>query len=101
MLLTSRLRYAVRSRGKGTTMPRRSMMRAVIAAAGLAGVSAAAAADTISIDPAALQAAGCFGLASCTVEGATVSSVGGTLAKKAQNGATGFGVNGGASGSEI
>jgi hypothetical protein len=76
-------------------------MRAVLAAMGLAGASAAGATDTISIDPASMQAAGCFGYSSCTVEGVNVSSVGGTLAKKVQNNATGFGINGGPSGSEI
>ncbi len=82
-------------------MSRRSMIRAVLAAVSVAGAQAAGATDTISIDPHSLHAAGCFGLASCTVEGANVSSVGGTLAKKVQGGATGFGVNGGPSGSEI
>ncbi len=85
-------------------MARRSMVRAVLAAVGLAGASAAGATgstNTISIDPGALHAAGCFGLAACTVEGANLSTVGGTLSKKIHNGATGFGVNGGASGGEI
>lgn len=76
-------------------------LRAVLAAVGLAASSAAGATDTITIDPDAMQAAGCFGTASCTVEGAGISSVGGTLSKKLQNAATGFGVNGGASGAEI
>ena len=77
------------------------MVRAVLAAVVLAGTSAAGATDTISIDPSALQAAGCFGLATCTVEGANVSTAAGVLTKKILNGATGFGVSGGASGSEI
>ncbi len=97
----SRLMYAVPHKGRVKRMSRRSMMRAVLAAVGLAAATAAGATDTISIDPDSLQAAGCFGLTSCTVEGANVSSVGGTLAKKIQNGAAGFGVNGGPSGGEI
>ncbi len=75
--------------------------RAILAVAGLVAASAAGAASTITIDPASLQAAGCFGLSTCSVEGVTVSSVGGTLVQKSSSGATGFGVNGGASGPEI
>ncbi len=85
-------------------MARRSIVRAVLAAVSLAGASAAGATgstNTISIDPGALHVAGCFGLAACSVEGANLSTVGGTLSKKVHNGATGFGVNGGASGGEI
>ena len=76
-------------------------VRAVLALVGLAAWSAASSADTITIDPNSLQAAGCFGQTSCTVEGVGVSSVGGPLVQKSLNGATGFGVNGGASGAEI
>ena len=75
-----------------------SSMRAILAVAGLVAASAAGAA---TIDPASLQAAGCFGLSNCSVEGVTVSTVGGPLAQKSSNGATGFGVNGGATGPEI
>ena len=76
-------------------------VRVVLALVGLAAWSAASSADTITIDPSSLQAAGCFGQTSCTVEDVGVSSVGGSLVQKSLNGATGFGVNGGASGAEI
>jgi len=85
-------------------MVRDLKVRAILAIAYMMTASAAGATgstDTISIDPSALHAAGCFGLAACTVEGVNLSTVGGTLAKKVHNGATGFGVNGGASGPEI
>ncbi len=82
-------------------MSRGCSVRAVLAVVGLAASSVAGAANTITIDPGSLQAAGCFGLTSCTVEGVGVSTVGGPLVQKSLNGATGFGVNGGASGPEI
>lgn len=85
-------------------MSRRSMVRVVLATAGLMlafGAGATRPEDAISVDPTSLQAAGCFGLSACTVNGADVSTVGGTIAKKKLNGATGFGVNGGAAGGEI
>jgi hypothetical protein len=85
-------------------MSRRFKLHAVLAAAGLFGAFSAGATRTegaISIDVAALKAAGCFNQAACTVEGANVSAVGGTIAKKTLNGGAGFGVNGGPAGGEI
>lgn len=81
-------------------------LHAVLAAAGLAGMCIAGAAgatntNTISIDPDALHAAGCFGLASCEIDGVQLSAVGGALARKSHNGRVGFGVNGGSAGAEI
>jgi len=64
-------------------------------------VSASHADGALAIDADALQAAGCFGQTTCTLDGATVTATGGPLAKKQDKGATGFGVNGGASGAEI
>lgn len=85
-------------------MSRRSMVRAVLATVSLMGASVAGATgtpDPNSIDTAALQAAGCFGKSACVVNGADLLATGGVLAKKSGNGATGFGVNGGAAGAEI
>ncbi len=83
-------------------MSRRIVMPAVIAAAGLWGISAAAGAqEALSIDPAALDAKSCFGDATCELDGATVSATGGELARKVTSGESGFGVAGGASGPEI
>jgi len=82
-------------------MSRVSSVHAVLAAVGLFGATAATATETLTIDAIALQAAGCFGLSACAVEGANLSTGGGTLAQKVQSGATGFGVNGGPSGPEI
>ncbi len=85
-------------------MSRRSMVHAVLAAAGVLGVCAAVDAGTedgFSIDVGVLDANGCFGQAACALDGAAVSTTGGVLAKKAHNGAAGFGVSGGPSGGEI
>ncbi len=85
-------------------MSRQTMVRAVLATVGLMGASVAGATgtpDPNSIDTAALQAAGCFGKSACVVNGASLSATGGVLAKKSGNGATGFGVSGGAAGAEI
>ncbi len=85
-------------------MSRRSVMHAVFAAAGLVGVFVAVdakAEEALSIDANALQANGCFGQAACALDGAGISTTGGVLAKKTHNGASGFGVSGGPSGSEI
>ncbi len=85
-------------------MSRRYMVRAVLAAAGLAVMvlpGAANAQETTRIDASALDASGCFGQAACQVEGVQLSVSSGTIAKKVATGATGFGVSGGAAGSEI
>lgn len=85
-------------------MSRPSMVHAVLAAAGLLGFSVAgdaSAQEALSIDVSALKAKGCFGQAVCALDGLEVSTSGGVLAKKDSNGATGFGVSGGPSGSEI
>jgi hypothetical protein len=85
-------------------MSRLSVVRAALVAAG-AGVmlvpGAAGAQQTTTIDASALQSASCFGQASCTVEGVDLSVNSGSLVSKTLNGATGFGVSGGASGPEI
>jgi hypothetical protein len=85
-------------------MPRMSPSAAHIAGALLIAAAVATASradDALSIDADALHAAGCFGQTQCTLEGATVKATGGPLAKKQDKGATGFGVNNGASGAEI
>ncbi|HEU4516515.1 MAG TPA: hypothetical protein VFR77_04355, partial [Steroidobacteraceae bacterium] len=84
-------------------MSRLLVVRAAMGAAGLAImlVSGAARAQQTRIDPSALQSAGCFGQAACDVEGVQLSVSSGTLVSKVLNGATGFGVSGGASGPEI
>lgn len=82
-------------------MSRQFTVRALLAAAGLMGASAAGATESITIDAAALDAAGCFGLATCVVDGASLRTYGGPLAKKSMNGVTGFGVAGRAAGAEI
>ena len=79
--------------------------RAALLAGGLLLVAAtgfeAHANGALSIDTGTLQGAGCFGLSTCVLNGATLTTTGGTLAKKADQGQSGFGVNGGASGEEI
>ncbi len=85
-------------------MMRLTKMPACLVAAGWLGLSAAggaAAQEAISIDVDALHAGGCFGRSACTLDGATLSTSGGSLSKKLHNGVTGFGVNGGPSGGEI
>ena len=85
-------------------MSRRFTVRAVLAAASLLGVSVSnsAGADTIKIDHAAMTPSNCFGNTSCVVEGVTLSTLSTrTFAQKTLLDATGFGVSGGASGSEI
>jgi len=85
-------------------MSRLSVVRAAVGAAGLAVMvlpGAASAQETTRIDAAALDAVGCFGQATCEVEGVQLSVSSGTIAKKVTTGATGFGVSGGAAGSEI
>ena len=84
-------------------MSRRFMVRAVLVAASVLAVSASnsAGADAITIDPGVLTANGCFGQAACALDGADISTTVGTLQKKDLNGASGFGVSGGASGAEI
>jgi hypothetical protein len=79
-------------------------MVAALAWAGVlaAGASGAAFADeALSIDADALESNGCFGAASCALDGASVTATGGVLRKKVSSGATGFGVSGGPSGDEI
>ena len=85
-------------------MSRRSLVHAVLAAAGVLGFAMAGdagAEDAISIDVGALNANGCFGQAACALDGAEVSTATGVLAKKSSAGASGFGVSGGPSGGEI
>jgi hypothetical protein len=85
-------------------MSRRSIVRAVLAAAGLLGFMSAGGAgaeEAIAIDAGSLTANGCFGYSSCALDGAGITTTGGVLAKKTSSGATGFGVSGGPSGSEI
>ncbi len=57
-------------------MSRRSMVRAVLAAAGMLGLvasSSAGAQEAITIDTSDLAANGCFGQADCAVDGADLS----------------------------
>ena len=84
-------------------MSRRFMVRAVLAAASVLAVSASnsAGADAMTIDPGELATNGCFGQAACALDGADITTTGGTLQKKDLNDASGFGVSGGASGPEI
>ena len=83
-------------------MSRLSVGSAALAAAGMMVLSGVAGAqETTRIDPSALQSAGCFGQAACDVEGVQLSVSSGTIVSKVLNGATGFGVSGGASGPEI
>jgi hypothetical protein len=85
-------------------MSRRYMVRAVLAAASLAVMvlpGAASAQETTRSDASALDASGCFGQPACEVEGVQLSVSSGTIARKVATGATGFGVSGGAAGSEI
>src|SRR5687767_12298965 len=87
---------------KETSMSRRSTVRAVLAAVGMMVLSGAAGAqETTRIEASDLESGGCFGQAGCDVEGVELSVSSGTIAKKSLNGATGFGVSGGASGPEI
>jgi hypothetical protein len=79
-------------------------VRAVLAAATLLGFAAAGEAgaqEAFSIDVNSLNSNGCFGQGSCSVDEADVSALGSTLTQKSNNGDTGFGVSGGASGGEI
>jgi hypothetical protein len=78
---------------------RAALAAVCLASALLAG--AVRAQESTRIDAAALETAGCFGQAACEAEGVQLSVSGGTIVKKALNGATGFGVSGGASGPEI
>ncbi|MDP9198394.1 MAG: hypothetical protein M3O07_04165 [Pseudomonadota bacterium] len=86
-------------------MSRLTMVHAVLVAAAVFGLSLAGSANAqqvITIDAAALDTAGCFGQPACTVEGVQLAaSSPNVLAKKTLNGASGFGVSGGASGNEI
>jgi hypothetical protein len=85
-------------------MSRISMLRAVLAAAGVCGLFAATGAgaqQAFAIDVNTLHTNGCFGESVCTLDGATISTAGGALVKKTHNGTTGFGVSGGPSGGEI
>lgn len=86
-------------------MSQRSMVHAVLAivgTAGLVGSGSAGAQEVITIETSGLAEIGCFGQAECTVEGVELSaSSGRLLARKALNGVAGFGVSGGAAGSEI
>jgi hypothetical protein len=85
-------------------MSRLSVARTALGAVCLAATlpsGAARAQESTRIDAAALEAEGCFGQAACEAEGVQLSVSGGTIAKKTLNGATGFGVSGGASGPEI
>lgn len=85
-------------------MSRRSMVHAVLAAATLLGFAAAGEAgaqEAFSIDVNSLNSNACFGQSACAVNAADVSTLSGTLTQKTNNGDTGFGVSGGASGSEI
>lgn len=96
--------YALGTTNEGIVMPGISPSAAHIAGALLLAAAAATASradDALSIDADALHAAGCFGQAQCTLDGATITATGGPLAKKQDKGATGFGVNNGASGAEI
>jgi hypothetical protein len=89
---------------QGMTMPGTSRFSARFGSAVLlatAVVTASRADGALSIDADALNAAGCFGQVACTLDGATITATGGPLAKKQDKGATGFGVNGGASGAEL
>jgi len=82
-----------------------SFVHAALVAAAVFGSSlagSASAQEVIMLDVIALDANTCFGRAACTVEGVALSaSSGRLLAKKTLNGVAGFGVSGGASGSEI
>ncbi|MGH6887047.1 MAG: hypothetical protein ACREGK_13355, partial [Geminicoccales bacterium] len=83
-------------------MSRRIVMHAAIAAAGLWGIAATAGAqEALSIDAAALDAEDCFGQHACQLDGATLTTTGGALARKVTSGTSGFGVSGGAAGPEI
>ncbi|MGH8204671.1 MAG: hypothetical protein ACREST_08685 [Steroidobacteraceae bacterium] len=83
-------------------MSRRIVMHAAIAAAGLWGIAATAGAqEALSIDAAALDAEDCFGQHACQLDGATLTTTGGALARKVASGTSGFGVSGGAAGPEI
>jgi len=57
--------------------------------------------DGLSVDADTLQSAGCFGLSTCMLDDATLTTTGGALAKKSGNDEDAFGVAGGASGGEI
>lgn len=96
--------YAAPHNNQGIRMSTNSFAAARVAGAFLLATvfsSAVQADEALSIDADALHAAGCFGHTTCTLDGATVTATGGPLAKKQDKGATGFGVNGGASGAEI
>lgn len=85
-------------------MSQLTMARAVQMAAAVFGLSLAGslgAEQVTTINAAALDAEGCFGQPACTVQGVELSASPGVLAKKTLNGASGFGVSGGASGNEI
>ena len=84
-------------------MSRHFRLRAVLAAASVLAVAASnnAGADAITIDPAQLTTNNCFNQAACALEGVDITTSGGVLQKKDLNGASGFGVSGGASGPEI
>ena len=82
-------------------MSRLSVGSAALVAVGMMVLSGTASAQqTTRIEASDLET-GCFGQASCEVEGVQLSVSSGTIAKKSLNGATGFGVSGGASGPEI
>ncbi|HET8691306.1 MAG TPA: hypothetical protein VFM30_04190 [Steroidobacteraceae bacterium] len=83
-----------------TTSPRAGLLASATLLAASTGFDAGAT-GALSIDAGALQGAGCLGLTTCVLDGATVTATGGTLAKKTDKGQSGFGVNGGASGEEI
>ena len=75
-------------------MSRLSVGSTALAAAGMMVLSGAAGAqETTRIEASDLESVGCFGQASCGVEGVELSVSSGTIAKKSLNGATGFGVS--------
>ena len=85
-------------------MARLLMPRALLATAAVFGsflAGNANAQQAITLDVATLEANGCFGQATCAVDVATLSTSSGTIAQQSRNGASGFGVGGGAGGDEI
>jgi len=85
-------------------MSQRSSMLAVLAAAGLlasSAVSVARAQEALTIEVATLEANGCIGKFACSLDGASVATNGGSIARKTRGTVAGFGVNGGPAGPEI
>lgn len=85
-------------------MPRKSPGAALVAGAvllfGAAGFEARAD-DSLTIDSDAIDAAACYGQATCSLDGATITATGGPITRKVDMSQAGFGVNNGASGAEI